>query len=214
VTSGTDVGSDQLGHPQVVESELALDDVHELDPGLLGHLGPLLGAELPVTLDCGHAVETDRAAEHPGLTVDEHARAAESVLVLQEPRAIDSNHPDWAPNAATSLGTVRQQQGRLEEAATAYQRAIDSNHPGGPIAWVGLGEVRRKQGRLDEAATAYHRTIDSNHPGMAPFAATSLGDMRRKQGRLDEAATAYQRAIDSNHPDWAPVAADRLRSMK
>jgi predicted negative regulator of RcsB-dependent stress response len=43
-------------------------------------------------------------------------------------QAIDSDHADWAPEAASGLGQLREAECDPEGAERAYQLAIDSGH--------------------------------------------------------------------------------------
>ena len=57
-----------------------------------------------------------------------------------------------------NLGAALQSDGRLDEAATHYRRAI-ALRPDYAAAYSNLGTALRGQGRLDEAVTAYERAI-------------------------------------------------------
>jgi len=118
---------------------------------------------------------------------------------------------DEAPGAANNLGVLLEEQGDLEGAKAAWQRAIDSGHPeAAPGAAYNLGVLLEEQGDLEGAKAAWQRAIDSGHADQAPRAARNLGVLLQKQGDLAGAKAAYQRAIDSGHPEAAPKAAYNL----
>ncbi len=67
------------------------------------------------------------------------------------------------------------EQGDTEGAREAYQRVIDSGHPGkAPGAAFNLGALLKEQGDTEGTREAYQRVIDSGHPEAAPRAAECL----------------------------------------
>ena len=113
--------------------------------------------------------------------------------------------PDAAPKAEYNLGILLKEQGDIEGARAAYQRAIDSGHlDAAPMAAFNLGVLLKEQGDIEGARAAYQRAIDSGHPDAAPMAAFNLGILLEEQGDIEGARAAYQRAIDSGHPELAP----------
>ena len=64
-----------------------------------------------------------------------------------------------------NLGVLLAEQGDVEGARAAYQRAIDSGHPEqAPAAMVSLGVLLNEQGDVEGARAAFQRAIDSGHP--------------------------------------------------
>ena len=98
-------------------------------------------------------------------------------------------------DARYNLGAAYQAEGRLEEAASAYEQALKLR-PGHVPAWTNLGAVRYAQGRLDDAAACYQRAIACG-PSNAE-ANLNLGNVLRAQGRFGEAEAAYRRALGLN----------------
>jgi tetratricopeptide (TPR) repeat protein len=119
------------------------------------------------------------------------------------------------PTQALSLGSIAYSALRFDDAATAFQLAVDSGDSQLALpATVTLGSLRLAQGRLDEAATDYQRAVDSDNSEFTPLGEFGLGVVRREQGRLDEAATAFQLAVDSDHGQLAQRAAVRLGDLR
>jgi len=126
-------------------------------------------------------------------------------------QAIDESDSE---EAAFGLGVLLGEQGDVEGAKAAYQRAIDSGHTAQtPLAALGLGGLLKEQGDVEGAKVAYQRAIDSGHADAAPMAALVLGLLLGEQGDVEGAKAAYQRAIDSGHDDAAPLAAFGLGGL-
>src|SRR6185437_16348182 len=91
-----------------------------------------------------------------------------------------------------NLGSAMSDQGRLDEAIDAYQRAIALT-PDYPEACNNLGNALKDQARLDEAIAAYERAIGLK-PDLAE-AHNNLGNTLKDQGRLDEAIACFRKAL-------------------
>jgi Flp pilus assembly protein TadD len=116
---------------------------------------------------------------------------------------IESDDPDLAPLAMFNLGVLLEEQGEVEAARAAYQRAIDTGHPEQAArAILVLGMLLDKQGEVEAARAAYQRAIDTGHRNYAPEAMLALGLLLKEQGDVDGARAAYQR-VDSDHPHSA-----------
>jgi tetratricopeptide (TPR) repeat protein len=97
--------------------------------------------------------------------------------------------------------------GRLQEAAEAYEKAIEINrrYPQPRFAWIvdslyeGLGDVRLRQGRTEEAGRVWREWVRVRPEN--PDARVRLGDHLMKQGRFDEAAAHLEIAMrqDPDH---------------
>ena len=95
--------------------------------------------------------------------------------------------------AATLFGA-----GKYPEAQAAFQKYLDSNSTGGPlaaIAQMGVAASLEAQNKLDDAATAYQK-VASNYAnqGAALPALCALGRIAEEQGHLTEALGNYQAA--------------------
>jgi tetratricopeptide (TPR) repeat protein len=128
-------------------------------------------------------------------------------------RASDSNN---YPFASLNLGLLLEQQGDVEGAKAAYQKAIKSRDLGPMVALnlVGLlveegdlegAKVAYQTGNLATAETAWGRTSDG-----VSLSSFNLGVLLDQQADLEGAKVAYQEAIDNGNADQAPMAALRL----
>ena len=95
------------------------------------------------------------------------------------------------------LGVSLQAQGKLDQAITAYNKAISIK----PyyIAYGNMGNALKAQGKLDKAITAYNSAL-SLKPDY-PNAYYNIGNVLQEQGKLDQAITAYNKAL-SHKPDY------------
>jgi tetratricopeptide (TPR) repeat protein len=129
-------------------------------------------------------------------------------------RTVAGGSSTYSAEAAFNLGALLYEQGDIEGARAAYQRAIDSDHSdAAPMAATNLGIVLAEQGDIEGTRAALQQAIDSGHPDQAPKAAVNLGSLLAEQGDIEGARAAYQRAIDSGHPDYAPMAEDLLGGL-
>jgi Flp pilus assembly protein TadD len=112
--------------------------------------------------------------------------------------------PDDA-DAAVGLGTILEQQGRLDEATRTYREAlaIQRPFPVGSAGWehsafyhFHLARVLAAQGETQEAIEQYARAVAIS-PGYEQ-ARTNLGALLEAQGRHDEAIAHLGRALASN----------------
>jgi len=81
-------------------------------------------------------------------------------------------------------GNRLQAEGRLEEAARAYQQSIELN-PGSPVAHFNLGLVYKKLGRRESAAGAFEKTLELEPANLD--ARLSLGNVYNLLERWEEA---------------------------
>jgi tetratricopeptide (TPR) repeat protein len=91
-----------------------------------------------------------------------------------------------------NLATTRLGEGRLDEAADAYQHLLDGGQMRAEVL-NGLGAVRLAQGRLAEAV-AYLEAALRLDPGFA-LAYRNLGDAYTRAGERERAAKAYALAM-------------------
>jgi tetratricopeptide (TPR) repeat protein len=99
------------------------------------------------------------------------------------------------PIYLSNLGVVLKDQGKVDDAITAYRHAI-SLKPDYAEAHSNLGYALWEKGELDEAVAACLRAIRFN-PNLAE-AHSNLGIALRSQGKLDEAIAACRQAIRIN----------------
>ncbi|KAK3340806.1 hypothetical protein B0H65DRAFT_529695 [Neurospora tetraspora] len=111
-------------------------------------------------------------------------------------------------HATYSLGNLYSDQGRLEEAETMYQRALEGyekalgpDHTSTLDTVNNLGLLYKTQGRLKEAETMYQRALEGKEKALGPDHTSTLrtvhnlGNLYKTQGRLNEAEVMYQRAL-------------------
>ncbi|MGH8230466.1 MAG: tetratricopeptide repeat protein [Steroidobacteraceae bacterium] len=96
------------------------------------------------------------------------------------------------PAFHTNLGNALKASGRLDDAATAYRRALALKPDHAP-AHYNLGVVLDALGSADQAAAAYARAVALN-PQHAE-AHNNLGNALQAQGQLEQALASYRRAL-------------------
>ncbi len=92
----------------------------------------------------------------------------------------------------------QQAEGRFEEAAALYQRAIAGN-TSEPEAYYNFGVFCFERGRLDDAKKNFERAVQLK-PKHAE-ALNNLGAILEQEGKLEQAAALYRRAVESK-PDY------------
>jgi tetratricopeptide (TPR) repeat protein len=100
----------------------------------------------------------------------------------------------------TNLGVALQAQGRLDEAAAQYRRAI-AIRPDYAPAYNNLGVVLQTRGQIAEALAAYQQAL-RHHPRDAGIHG-NLGDALLLQGRHDEAIAHYRQRVELEPDDLA-----------
>ena len=93
------------------------------------------------------------------------------------------------------MGNALKDQGKLNEAIDAYNKAISLN-PNYGDAYTNLGTAHQDQGKLDEAIDAHKKSI-SLKPDYA-VAYNNMGVVLQDQGKFEEAIDAYNKAISLN----------------
>jgi tetratricopeptide (TPR) repeat protein len=118
--------------------------------------------------------------------------------------------PDSA-EAHNDLGTALRRQGRLDEAAASYRRALEAKADFAK-AHGNLAGVLRLQGRTSEAEASCRRAVDLD-PRLVP-ALVLLSELQADQGQFDAALASLEHAIavEPRSPQaWAGLA--RWRTM-
>ena len=108
------------------------------------------------------------------------------------------------------LGAAYKANGQLDNAITAYERALSLN-PDNAGAYNNMGNALKDQGKLEDAITAYERAL-SLKPDSAE-AYNNMGVTLQEQGKLEDAITAYERALSLN-PDHAEAEAQMLHQRQ
>ncbi len=112
----------------------------------------------------------------------------------------ESTYQRWRPeslaqtrsHAHNSRGNALLRLDRLDEAALAYVRAIET-HPANVQGFYNLGNVYARQGQYDQAIQAYEITLKMvpEHAG----AHGNLGNVYFSTGRVDDAIAEFRQAI-------------------
>lgn len=136
-----------------------------------------------------------------------HQQAGRLVEAELRYRKILVDHPGPYPDVYMNLGLALLHQGKLDEAATSYQKALDLR-PNELEGLLNLGNILGDLGKPDEAIACYRKAIAFN-PDFAA-AHNSLGVTLHGLGRLDEAIASYRRALEIK-PDFV-MALDNLAS--
>jgi Tfp pilus assembly protein PilF len=112
-----------------------------------------------------------------------------SLFVLTNRRHITLNFSDSYNNT----GDIFRREGRLEEAALYYEKAIMAN-PNNAKAYNDLGFVYLTQGRLDEASRMFHKSMEIEPQN--PRALNNLGLISFRGGENVAAIEQFKKAID------------------
>ena len=97
------------------------------------------------------------------------------------------------------MGAVLQEQGNLQEALDAYNKAL-ANKPDYADVYTNMGVTLQEQGKLKEAIEAFNKAL-SIRPENTD-AHYNIGNVLKDQGKLEEAIEAYNKAL-SIEPDCA-----------
>ncbi|MEE8517275.1 MAG: tetratricopeptide repeat protein [Alphaproteobacteria bacterium] len=95
-------------------------------------------------------------------------------------------------NLHFSLATVYYRLGRIDDAATAFRRAIAVN-PQLTGAHIGLGNILAESEDFGDAIAAYRSALASDTNNVEAY--NNLGTLFQEIGNFDEAAAAYRSAI-------------------
>jgi tetratricopeptide (TPR) repeat protein len=94
--------------------------------------------------------------------------------------------------ARLNLGTALLQKGRMDEAITQFQQALQIK-PDYADACNNLGNVLMEKGRVDEAIAHYQKALQIS-PDLAVLH-VNLGNALMQKGRVDEAITQFQQGL-------------------
>jgi tetratricopeptide (TPR) repeat protein len=111
--------------------------------------------------------------------------------------------PDYAM-AYNNLGTALKEQGKLDQAADCFRRALELK-PDDLMACSNLASVCKEQGQLVEAAVSYRRALELKPDYAEGYA--DLGSVLRDLGRVDEAVACCRQAL-ALRPEFAEALAN------
>jgi tetratricopeptide (TPR) repeat protein len=100
--------------------------------------------------------------------------------------------------ALTNLAYIYYQQGKYDDAASMYSRAIEAN-PGNIDALLGMGFLAMADRQWEQAAEYLNRAVKANP--YAPDAYAALGDIAMHKSLPGEAIGDYNRAISLGRDD-------------
>jgi tetratricopeptide (TPR) repeat protein len=106
---------------------------------------------------------------------------------------LESAHPK-SPTVFTYLGEVLIWHGRLQEATTEFERALELD-PRTKWAWIGLGACSYLAGDDETAHDVWRRGLKHTEPGPTLF--IYRGESHRAAGRIAQAAEDLQKAAES-----------------
>ena len=127
-----------------------------------------------------------------------HHQAGRLIEAAQRYRRILAVDPRHYPEVHGNLGLALLQQGKLDEAATSYRKALEFR-PTDIEGLLNLGNILGDLGKPDEAIGCYRKALVFR-PDFAE-AHNSLGATLSSMGRLDEAVGNYRRALEIS-PDF------------
>ena len=105
-----------------------------------------------------------------------------------------------------NMGNALKDQGKLEEAIEAYNKAL-AIKPDYAEAYNNMGNALKDQGKLEEAIEAYNKAL-AIKPDYAE-AYNNMGNALKDQGKLEEAIEAYNKAL-AIKPDYESARVQKL----
>ncbi len=197
-----------------------------------------VAARTSQTASKGAGAGTPAALCEAGLRYLQMGQPLDAQLCCQQALAADSNHADalhvmgllalhakqydhaleWIvraigqdpkPAYLASLGTTLQQQGRREEALSAYDKAVQLK-PDDAELWKQLGNILLELERFDHALLSFQHVLklDPRHQD----AAYKSGVLLNQTGRFEE-AVAHLNLCDEVLPNHAPTLQARARTL-
>ncbi|MGE5280299.1 MAG: tetratricopeptide repeat protein [Deltaproteobacteria bacterium] len=125
--------------------------------------------------------------------------ARQNIVYWRDPKRFYEITLQYAPHSSrvlSNLGHLYQAEGRLEEAAGLYERAIAINPQNELRAYSGLGAAYLRMGRPADAIAVYEKAIAIN-PGFYELY-SNLGSIYDRVGRPQEALEAFRTAVRLN----------------
>jgi predicted negative regulator of RcsB-dependent stress response len=115
-------------------------------------------------------------------------------------QAIETSHPDFAPQAMSLLGSLRETQGDAEGARAAYRQAIDTGH----AEWAArfrseLAYMLKEQGDLAGAREQYERLVEDGNGYWASQATEDLAILLQNDGDVDGLRALHHTAVQAGN---------------
>lgn len=177
-SGGQDRYLQALGYLQRYESEASVDGAVKLLEQLAAER-----ESAQVSAALGRAYLSKYRLTHDKSWMDKAARSCELAV------AEDSKLPD----VHVTLGELRIEGGRWEEAAAEFQQTIDQQ-PGNVEAILGLAQAYRLSGKAEDAERTFRRAIALRPNYWAPY--NKLGALYLSRGRYDDAAGMFLRVTE------------------
>ncbi|MBN1345277.1 MAG: sulfatase-like hydrolase/transferase [Phycisphaerae bacterium] len=100
-----------------------------------------------------------------------------------------------SPQALFAMASLRNRQGRLDEAMELYRKCIECGRGSFTgSAYFNLGAIHFQAGRIADARSAFEKSLEAN-PGYAR-AARALAELMRREGRRQEAIDLLRRTTE------------------
>jgi len=112
--------------------------------------------------------------------------------------ATSPQDPEGLAWAWSQLGALELQKGRIQEASTAYDRALFA-FPRHPYALVGQARVAVVRGDLDRALAIYREQLAQ---APTPELAAQVGDLLHRRGDVEGAGAAWAQAERLEREGW------------
>jgi tetratricopeptide (TPR) repeat protein len=123
--------------------------------------------------------------------------------------------PEDTPEVLVQRGNLLSDEGRMEEAASAYRRAVAGyreileDEPDNALVWFELAELHYKLGEPALAIEAYEKSMDySAEYAESGYAWFQIADLHYRNGDAEQALEAYSTSI-RYEPDNASTFNDR-----
>ncbi len=128
------------------------------------------------------------------------------------PGAIEIGDRQREAEAWFEAGLEAEDQGRLQEAGTAYDKSLQAGGPQ-PETLFNLGNVHYQSGRFAESATSFLKALELDGEYVECW--NNLGNALAQLGQSSEAVKAYRRAlqIEPRYPEAHSNLADVLQQM-
>jgi len=163
------------------------------------YVDPLLGRGVDLRIDsllpqarATTASASNRREHHRALALQARARGDYHLVIQHFEKLLDVSY-SHSDSVFFHLAVAYERVGRLENAVTTYQRAIDSD-PSNPFAYYNAGNIYMRMGKLGDAIACYTSAIQHGHSLSSPHQLAfhrQRGSAYRKNGEFEKAAQDY-----------------------
>ena len=206
--AGEDAGGDDTGQNDVGAGQQALP------AGLLyGLCGGLAGIALVFYLSLG--TPWLESQPHAVRVAEQSAKSAKLTALIEKVEKRLREHPEDGRGWAV-IAPVYMRQGRFEEAARAYQKALKLfGETPARLAGYGQALVMKNNGIVSEQAAKVYAKVLALEPKAAE-AKFWLAVAKEQDGKLKEAAEDYQGLLNSapKQAPWRGLVSQRLQAVR